>query len=169
MYLLLSTALWWMDVATVGAMDYLSTEATLIQRGGGTTTKMGWADQHRPTGPGLFRLASGPSFVCELLLSIGPSAPLHVGFGCHYPCDQYRGSCMNSGLLSWSLRISCHCVLVLATFGSKFILYLRTNENPWSSSIAPFELDANLSFKRVISCINITLLKAHAKVNLLHH
>jgi hypothetical protein len=77
------------------------------------------------------------------------------------------GSChMNSDLLSWSLGISCHCVVVLATFGSNFILYSHTNEAPSSSCIASSELNVNLSIKHVISYINITLPKAHAKVNL---
>jgi hypothetical protein len=114
-----------MDVAAVRVVDYLSTEETIIRRGVQTEAKRGGLIYT------VFRPALGPSFACQLLLSIGPCAPLHVGFGYHYPRDQDRGSCrMNFGLLSWSSGISCSCTLVLGTFGSKFILYLHTNEAP---------------------------------------
>jgi hypothetical protein len=43
------------------------------------------------------------------------------------------------------------------------------NGAPWSSCMASSKLDANLSIKRMISCINITVPKAHAQMNLLHH
>jgi hypothetical protein len=110
-----------MDVAVVRAVDYLSIKETLVGRVAQTEAKREWVDLHGPTDPRLFRPALGPSFACELLLSIGPYAPLY----------QDRVSCrMNSGLLFWSSGISCHCVLVLTTFGSKFILYLHMNGAP---------------------------------------
>jgi hypothetical protein len=141
-----------MNVAAVGAVHYLLTEETLVWRGGRTNEKRGGS-----ASVGLFWPTSGPSSSCMLLSSIRSPAPLHVGFGRYYPRDQDKGSChMNSGLLSWSSGISCHCILVLAIYGSKFFLYLHTNRATWSSCIASSELNANLSIKRVIFYVNNT-------------
>jgi hypothetical protein len=126
--------LWWMDVAAVGARDYLLIEEALVRRGGRGGAKRGGAGRYMgygPTGPGPIWPTSGPSFSCALLVPSEPSTPLHVGFRRHYPRDQDKGSCrINSGLLSRSSGISCHCILVLATFGSRFILCLYMNGVP---------------------------------------
>jgi hypothetical protein len=72
------------------------------------------------------------------------------------------------GVLSWSLVIFGHCILVLTTCGNRFIMYLHMNRVPWSSCIASSKLGANLFIKHIISCINI-ILPAHANANWLHH
>jgi hypothetical protein len=104
-------------------------------RRGRTASKIGWLDRYGPTDLGPFRPGPPPPSSTWLLSLMGPFAPLLVGFSCHYPRDQDKGTCrMNSDtLLSRSSGISCSCISVLTTFAHKFILHSHTNGASWSS------------------------------------